>query len=179
MVIRLDFPGDDDRELIVTSVREWLLSRGVIRPFDPTPAARAESARTDFSPGPRWRDVVEETAGAPFEEMLLNGVDIRSNVDSRSAVGNSEPWTCQRCGSAFEGYDLLEGWVATHVEPTVECGSCGWSALLGDWTCEFPVLVVGAPILEFHNWHTLRADFLGELRRKLGGQRSRYFWSRV
>lgn len=179
MVIRLDSPSDDDRELIVKSVRDWLLSAEVIRPFEEKPAARAEFARTDFSPGPRWRDAVDETVGAPFDELLLNGVDIRSGIDTCSAAGNSEPWTCERCGSAFEAFDLLESWASTHVEPSIECGSCGWSALLGDWTCEFPVLLVGGPMLEFHNWHALRPDFLGELTTRLGGQRSKYFWSHV
>lgn len=177
VVIRLDVPDGEARESIVASVRDWLLGADVIVPFAPKATWREEFGRTDFSPGPRWRDVVDEVPGAVFESLWHNGVDIRANVDYRSAMSNSGPWTCVRCGAEYDGEDLLDQWVTTHAEPTATCESCGARALLGDWPCECPTALVGAPIVEFHNWHPLRPDFLGELTRKLGGSRCKYFWS--
>lgn len=179
VVVRLDVPGGDEQEPIVASVRNWLLSTEVIAPFAPKPTWREEFGRTDFSPGPRWRDAVDEVHGAVFETLWHNGVDLRASVDYCSAMANTEPWNCGSCGAEFEDQDLLGDWVDTHVEPTVRCTTCGWSAPLGDWPCKFPAVLVGAPIVEFHNWHPLRPDFVSELTRRVGGDRCRYFWSHL
>jgi hypothetical protein len=69
VVIRLDVPSEEEREFIVASIREWLLSAEVIMPFTPKSTWREEFGRTDFSPGPRWREVVDEVPGAVFESL--------------------------------------------------------------------------------------------------------------
>jgi hypothetical protein len=85
----------------------------VIEPFAPKPTWREEFGTSDFSPGPRWRDVVDEVPGAPFETLWHNGVDIRSTVDDRSALSNTD------------GDDLAGEWVDTQEEPSVQCQRVG------------------------------------------------------
>jgi hypothetical protein len=76
------------------------------------------------------------------------------------------------------GGDLINEWLQTKDEPIAMCAACGWSARLGDWPAEFPLALVGAPAITFHNWQPLRAPFRQELTARLGG-RCRYFWQRL
>jgi hypothetical protein len=178
VIVRIDRLPRANREHIAGELTGWLLASGVIAELDRSDPRRADVARTDWAPGPGWRDVVDHDPGAVFETLLLNGVDINAEVGVHSAYGNAQDWRCPQCGSAVSGDNLISQWLQTKDEPVATCATCGWSAWLGDWPTEFPLALVGAPAITSHNWQPLRAPFRQELIARLGG-RCRYFWQRL
>jgi hypothetical protein len=54
-------------------------------------------------------------------------------------------------------------------EPTFTCDQCGWSALVGDWSGQFSVLI-GAPAITFFNWPPLSPSLTADLRNAFGGR---------
>jgi hypothetical protein len=179
IIMRLDPLSDAERGRLADGVSQWLLSSQVTTIFDASSAERADLGRTDWSPGPSWRSVVDEVRDAAFESLWFNGVDVRPAVQMQSAYSNYEEWACPRCATELVSTDLIENWVESEIEPNARCSSCGYSALLGDWPAQFPAALVGAPVVTFQNWHPLRATFITDVVEHLGGGRCRYFWQRM
>jgi hypothetical protein len=178
VLVRIDPLAPSEREAVVSGISAWLLSSGVIAEFDRSDPRRTQFAETEWSPGPNWPSVVEYEPTVVFETLLLNGVDICAEVSVQTAFGNSEDWHCSICGAVLSADDLIGRWAETQVEPVAGCGICGWSAPLGDWPVQFPIALVGAPAITFHNWQPLSRSFRDELTARLGG-RCRYFWRRI
>jgi hypothetical protein len=158
VIVRIDKLPRADREHIAGELARWLLACGVIAELDRSDPRRADDLlRRNWGAGPNWRDVVDHDPGAVFETLLLSGVDINAEVGVHSAYGNAEDWRCLQCGSVMPGGDLINEWLQTKDEPVATCAACAWSAWLVDWPAEFPLALVGAPAITFHNWQPLRS----------------------
>lgn len=167
-VVRLDTPEAEVAGL-GRELTQWLLEKGVVQ---------ANSKRDElwqpsqWMPGPRWRDVVEE---GPWNEHFMttanNGVDVELKRQVYHPVESYEPPACRRCGAVLAEdvhHGTIEPWLAGD-EPIVVCPNCGWSAPIGDWPAEFG-FAIGAPAIVFNNWPMFKVGFLGELRLLLGGR---------
>ena len=167
-VVRLDSPEGEVVELAQTVAR-WLLKEGSVQPN----SRRDELWQpSEWMPGPRWRDVVDE---GPWNEDILetanNGVDVEVKRQVHHPTENYEPPACRRCGAVLSEelhHETIDPWLAGN-EPTVVCPRCGWSAPIGDWPAKFG-FAIGTPAIVFNNWPVLKEDFLAELRRLLGGR---------
>ncbi len=151
LIVRIDKLPRADRQHIAGELAGWLLASGVIAELDRSDPRRADVARTDWGAGPNWRGSVDHDPGAVFETLLLNGVDIKAEVGLHSAYGDAEDWRCPQCRSVMSAGDLINEWLQTNDEPVATCATCGWSGWLGDWPAEFPLALVGAPAITFHN----------------------------
>ena len=117
LIMSLDLVPLADRQRAVDALAEWLLDAGAIAPFDRSNPDRTKLARSDWSPGPNWREVVDEVARAEFETLLLNGVDATPDVEMQSSYANSEEWRCPACAADLEAGELIEVWIESELRP--------------------------------------------------------------
>ena len=167
-VVRLNSPeGEIDQ--LAQKLTHWLLKEGVVSPNSKRDELWQPS---EWMPGPRWRDVVEEGSWNEYFIGTANiGVDVEVERQVHHPVENYEPPPCRRCGAILPPDihdDTIEPWLAGD-EPTVVCPNCGWSALIGDWPAQFG-FAIGAPAIVFNNWPMFKEPFLAELRALLGGR---------
>ncbi|WP_328530858.1 hypothetical protein OG984_06905 [Nocardioides sp. NBC_00368] len=128
---------------------------------------------SEWAVGPRAMEALEDPAGpTDWLSFSNNGVDLESGWAAYFAMENEERSACPACGVVLseENYaDLINSWGESQVEPQAVCGSCGSSALLGDWSNEWPS-VFGFPAVTFNNWPPLAPAFIERLQRELGGR---------
>jgi hypothetical protein len=165
--------GIDNPEGGVASLAQkathWLLEEGVVQPNSKRDELWQPS---EWMPGSRWREVVNE---GPWNEYFMtlanNGVDVDLKRQLHHPVENYESPVCLRCGAVLSEdvhHAMIEPWLAGD-EPIVVCPKCGWSAPIGDWPAEFG-FAIGAPAIVFNNWPMFKEAFLLELRALLGGR---------
>ncbi len=144
------------------AAREWLLATGVVVP---NPEQHRGPSR--FLAGP---EVVGRAVDEEVDRDLLNtGVDFITSRMAFDSAMNVTAAACPNCATPLdqgEYMDLLGPWLLTS-EPTVACGACGQSALLGNWPGEW-TCQVGNVGVRFNNWPPLRKDFVREVGQRLG-----------
>lgn len=172
----LDPPPVELRERIVGDILSWLRRKQLIIPSEMPTAEREDFGLADWSPGPAWRRF---TGGAhDLGALLNNGVTVTAQPEIQSALGNSEDPNCRRCGATFplhETFEVMDDWLSGGAEPSIACHSCGWTDLVGEWDAEFPIALIGATTIVFHNWPPLPAEVVSALFTMLGGGRCRFF----
>jgi hypothetical protein len=180
VVVRLDAPNAAEIDRRARTVTEWLLDERILAPLSDSLWRPREHAFGAWGPGPRWRSAAKEPLPEQWESSPGEEVDIAHELGMYSAMENSEDFACATCGARLPSDqafgDLIADWTA-HGEPCVRCVSCGGTALLGDWLSEYPPAVVGAPGITFYRWPELRPGFVADLTIRLGGQRTRAFWT--
>jgi hypothetical protein len=128
---------------------------------------------TEWAVGRRALEALEDPAGpTDWLNFSNNGVEVELGWAAYIAMENEEPSACPACRvvlSEGDYADLINSWGESHVEPQAVCGSCGSSALLGEWSNEWPS-VFGFPAVTFNNWAPLARGFLERLQRELGGR---------
>lgn len=179
IVVRLDALSPDERERRARDAADWLLEQRVLAPLAESEWGFHEHALGKLGPGPRWRTIVQEPIPEAWHSSPGEEVNISSERELHSALGNYEAFACATCDARLPDDDLgalVDEWLASG-EPRVQCAACGSAALLGDWPSEYPPALVGGPTVTFYRWPHLRGDFVAALAAQLGGERYRSFWT--
>ena len=146
-VVRIDFP-DAEVASLAQGLGPWLLDKQVVQHNFRRDKLWQPS---EWMPGSRWRDVVEEhPSNESFLTLANNGVDVEVKRELYHPLEAYKPPACGRCGAVL-GEDahhaMIEPWLARR-EPLAICANCGWSALIGDWPGEGG-FAIGAPAASF------------------------------
>jgi hypothetical protein len=141
-----------------------------------------------YPPGPNAYSAVDESERErdrrrrfPLSAMRTNGVLVLAERRVFDSGGNTEgPWMrCPACSARaeLEVYaSHIDEWVNRTGPAVVECPECGVATALQTWEGE---LAFGNLGLGFFNWGLLSGEFVGWVRRQLGGHRVHVLVSRI
>jgi hypothetical protein len=160
------------------SATDWLVNRKILAPLSESLWDSHEHALGAWGPGENWTAAVVEPVPGAWLNSPGEEVAIESARQVYTAMGNSEDFVCAQCGGELRDDlgELIEEWLDV-AEPHATCTSCGWTAALGDWPSEHPPALVGGPAITFYRWPLFKPEFVADLTARLGGGRTRHFWT--
>jgi hypothetical protein len=180
VVVRIDAIDAEGRDQAAQNAIDWLTGERVLAPLADSLWPASEFALGSWGPGAEWTKAAVAPLPEGWESRTGEEVDITTDRDVVSAMGNSEDFTCSQCSTAI-GDDLLgeliEEWMEDG-EPDTTCVSCGWAARLGDWSSQRPPALVGGPAITFFRWPEFDPAFVARLVTQVGG-RCRTFWTYI
>jgi hypothetical protein len=164
-------------DTLAADVLGWLISSGIV-----------SAERTDcvlgsdlgYPPGPRVDDVVDASGwSGRWQDGWTNGLDIiTGGTIFHSGQGGPDAVTCPHClvnieldDEAWERFDeVLNGW-AEGRDVVIPCPACTRPVTPTSWKWAEDYFALGHLGFKFWNWPPMRAEFVAEFTRHLGGHR--------
>jgi hypothetical protein len=161
--------GGDEAPRLAAGLLTWLVAAGIVG------AERTDcvlGAPLGNPPGPRYESAVT----APDERLRTrwtNGVEVFAGATVVDAgQGADDDPRCPHCETGDPQWDAVQAAIAPWPAGRpgdVTCVGCGRTTPVGDWV-PWAFARVG---VRFWNWPPLRAEFVHETARRLGGHRVR------
>lgn len=160
--------SEDEAPALGASIRDWLVSEGII---DPSMRDCVLGADAGYPPGPDHAKATELTH-THLLRLRCNGLEISTRREFYySMTGDELQLVCDDCRRRFvpgdEQADAVGEWLHGTGPGLLPCPSCGSAKPINKWQHE-PPWEFGNLGFTFWNWAPLKSTFVAEMSRRLG-----------